>query len=86
MCDEGVSAGTQITRRAESRGQAGVGGVLLTFNMIRPITELQGEDVIDRSAAVQRIGAPVVADEAVLSSQDQHGTVNQFQSELFVLA
>lgn len=59
---------------------------MLTFNVVGPITELQGENVIDGSAGVQRVGVPVVADESVLSSQDQHGPVDQFQSELLVLA
>lgn len=43
-------------------------GYTLTFNMVGPITELQGENVIDRSAGVQCVGVLVVADESVLSS------------------
>lgn len=53
--------------------------------MVGPITEVQGENVIDWSAGVQCIGVPVVADESILPSQNQHGAVDQFQSELFVL-
>lgn len=53
--------------------------------MVGPIAELQGENVIDRSAGIQRVGVFVVADETVLSSQYQHGPVDQFQGELLVL-
>lgn len=53
--------------------------------MIRPITELQVENVIDGSAGIQCVGVLVVADKTILSSEDQHGPVDQFQSELFVL-
>lgn len=53
--------------------------------MVGPITELQGENVVDGSAGIQRVGVLVVADKTVLSSQDQHGPVDQFQSELLVL-
>lgn len=53
--------------------------------MVGPITELQGENVIDGSAGIQCVGVLVVADEAVLSSQDQHRSVDQFQSELLIL-
>lgn len=60
-------------------------GNMLTFNMVGPVTEQQGENVIDRSAGVECVGVPVMADEAVLSSQDQHGSVDQFQNELFIL-
>lgn len=62
------------------------GGGLLTFDVVRPVTELQGENVVDRSAAVQEVGVLVAADESVLSSQDQHGPVDQLQGELLVLA
>lgn len=57
----------------------------LTFNVIGSAAVLQGEDVVDWSAGVQCVGVPVVADEAVVPSQDQHGPVDQFQSELLVL-
>lgn len=57
----------------------------LTFNVIGPVTELQGKNVIDWSAGVQRVGVPVVADESILPSQDQHGSVDQFQGEQFIL-
>lgn len=53
--------------------------------MVGPVAELQAEDVINGSAGVQRVGRPVVADEAVLPPQDQHGPVDEFQSEPFVL-
>lgn len=70
----------------QSRGlNLSLSGDILTFNMVGPVTKLQGENVIDRSAGVQCVGVPVVADESVLSSQDQHGSVDQFQSELLVL-
>lgn len=58
----------------------------LTFNVVGTVAELQAEDVINGSAGVQRVGFPVVADEAVLPPQDQHGPVDEFQSEPFVLA
>lgn len=64
----------------------GLSGHTLTFNVVRPIAKMQCENVVDRSAAVQCVRVLVVADESVLSSQDQHGSVDQFQSELFVLA
>lgn len=53
--------------------------------MVGPVAELQAENVVDGSAGVQRVGFPVVADEAVLPPQDQHGPVEEFQSEPFVL-
>lgn len=56
-----------------------------TFNVVGPVAELQAEYVINGPAGVQRVGCPVVADEAVLPPQDQHGPVDEFQSEPFVL-
>lgn len=56
-----------------------------TFNVVGPITKLQSEDVIDGPVGVQRVGVPVVADESMLASQNQHGSVDQFQSEQFVV-
>lgn len=53
--------------------------------MVGPITELQAENVIDWSAGIQCVWVLVVADESILSSQNQHGAVDQFQRELFVL-
>lgn len=53
--------------------------------MVGPITELQSEDVIDGPVGVQRVGVPVVADESMLASQNQHGSVDQFQSEQFIV-
>lgn len=60
-------------------------GRVLTSNVVGPFAELKGENVIDRSAGIQRVGVPVVADEAVLPPQDQHGSVDQFQSEQLIL-
>lgn len=51
-------------------------GHILTFNIVRPVVELQGEDVVDGSAGVQRVGVLVVADESIVPSQDQHGPVD----------
>lgn len=73
-------------KKKHGLNQSCLSGYILTFNMVGAITELQGENVIDRSAGVQCVGVLVVADESVVSSQDQHGSVDQFQSELFVLA
>lgn len=56
-----------------------------TFNVVSPIAELQSEDVIDGPVGVQRVGVPVVADESMLASQNQHGSVDQFQSEQFIV-
>jgi len=70
-------------REGSKRGQ--IHPPPLTFDMVRPVTELQGEDVVDRSAAVQQVGVLVVADESVLSSQDQYGPVDELQGELLVL-
>lgn len=57
---------------------------LLTFDVVGPAAELQSEDVVDGSAGVQRVGVLVVADESVLSSEDQHGSVDELQGELLV--
>lgn len=54
--------------------------------MVGPVTELKGENIIDRSTGIQCVGVLVVADEAVLSSEDQHRSIDQFQSQLFILA
>lgn len=53
--------------------------------MVGPITEVQSEDVIDGPVGIQRVGVPVVADESMLASQNQHGSVDQFHSEQFVV-
>lgn len=53
--------------------------------MVGAIIELQSEDVIDGSVGIQRVGVPVAADESMLPSQDQHGSVDQFHSEQFIL-
>lgn len=58
----------------------------LTSDVVSPVAELQAEDVVDGPAAVQQVGVLVVTDEAVLSSQDQHRPVDQFQRQLLVLA
>lgn len=57
----------------------------VTFNVVGPVAELQAENVINGPAGIQCVGLPVVADEAVLPPQDQHGPVDEFQSEPFVL-
>lgn len=57
-----------------------------TLDVVRPVTEAQGEDVVDGSAGVQCVGALVVADVAVLPFEDQHRSVDQLQVELLVLA
>lgn len=58
---------------------------VLTFNMVGSIAELHSENVIDRSAGIQRVRVSVVADESILSSKDKHGSVDEFQSELFII-
>lgn len=57
----------------------------MTFNVVGAVAELQAKNVINWSAGVQRVGVPVVADESILPPQDQHGPVDQFQSEPLVL-
>lgn len=56
-----------------------------TFNVVGAVAELQAENVVNGSAGVQSVGVLVVADEAVLPSEDQRGPVDQFQTELLVL-
>lgn len=53
--------------------------------MVGPITEVQSEDVIVGPVGIQRVGVPVVADESMLASENQHGSVDEFQSEQFIL-
>lgn len=53
--------------------------------MVGAITELQSKDVIDGSVGVQRVSVPVVADESMLPSQNQHGSVDQFQTQQIIL-
>lgn len=55
------------------------------FNVVGPIAEQQSEDVVDGPVGVQRVGVPVVADEPMLASQNQHGPVDQFQRQQFIV-
>lgn len=53
--------------------------------MVGPVAELQSEDVVDGPVGVQRVGVPVVADEPVLASENQHGSVDQLQGEQLIV-
>lgn len=57
----------------------------LTFDVVGAITELQSKDVIDGSVGVQCVGVPMVADESMLPSQNQHGSVDQLQTQQIIL-
>lgn len=57
----------------------------LTLYVVGAVAEDQREDVVDRPIGVQSVGVLVVADEAVLSAQDQHGPVNELHQEQFVI-
>lgn len=57
----------------------------LTLYVVGAVVEDQREDVVDRPIGVQSVGVLVVADEAVLSAQDQHGPVNELHQEQFVI-
>lgn len=57
----------------------------LTFNDVGAVIEDQGENVVDGSIGVQGVGALMVAHEAVLAAQDQHGPVDELHQEQLVI-
>lgn len=60
---------------------------LRTFNGVSPILKFQLENIIGRSVGVQgRRSCFACADEAVLPTQDNDWTVDQFHQELFGLS
>lgn len=73
------------------RRQRGRGGPRIppvpppTSDLIGAVAEAHVEDVVDGAVGVEQVGAAVVADEAVLAPQHQHGPVDQLQGELLVL-
>lgn len=59
---------------------------VLTFDVVGAVAEMQSEDVVDGAVGVQRVGALVVAHEAILPPEDQDGPVDELQQELLVLS
>lgn len=57
----------------------------LTPDVVGAVVEEQPEDVVDGAVGVQGVGVLVVAHEAVLPAQDQHGPVDELHQEQFVI-
>lgn len=53
----------------------------LTFYIVGAIVEDQRENVIDGSICIQSVGILVVTHKAILPTEDQHRTVDEFHQE-----
>lgn len=54
--------------------------------MVRSITELQGEDVINGPVCIHGVGVLVVTHISMLTPQDYYGSVDQLQHQLLILS
>lgn len=66
-------------------GRGNVPSQTRTLQVVRSVSELQGEEVVGGAVGVQRAGHLPAADEAVLAAQHDDRTVDQLHDELLRL-